>query len=230
MFMNILNFLSNILHFALHINFTGTFPRALTAKEETALLEEMKEGDENAKNKLIEHNLRLVAHVIKKYYSNYSDQEDLTSIGTIGLIKAVNTFKPEKGAKLATYAGRCIENEILMYFRSAKKNSQTVSIDEPIETDSGGNPLTLMDVICTEDNIIDDIDKIIKNEKLYKLIEEIENPREKEIIISRYGLYGNTPETQKEIAKRLNISRSYVSRIEKKILLSLRKKFEEKSV
>ena len=212
MFVTILNFLSNILHFALHINFTGAFPRALTSKEEAELLEKMKNGDENAKNKLIEHNLRLVAHVIKKYYSNYSDQEDLTSIGTIGLIKAVNTFKPEKGAKLATYAGRCIENEILMYFRSAKKNSQVVSIDEPIETDSGGNPLTLMDVICAEDTIIDDIDKILKNEKLYKFVEEIENPREKEIIISRYGLYGNAPETQKEIAKRLNISRSYVTK------------------
>lgn len=227
MLQTILNFLSSVLHFALHMNFTGSFPRALKPAEEAELLERMKNGDTEAKNKLIEHNLRLVAHVIKKYYSSYSDQEDLISIGTIGLIKAVNTFKSDNGARLATYAARCIENEILMYFRSMKKNANVISIDEPIETDKSGNPLTLMDVICTEDNLTDDIDKILKKEKLYKFVEAIDDEREREIIIRRYGLYNTEPLTQKEIAHTLGISRSYVSRIEKKVLEDLREKFDE---
>lgn len=227
MLQTILSLLSNILHFALHLNFTGSFPRALTPKEESELLKRMKNGDEEAKNKLIEHNLRLVAHVIKKYYSNYSDQEDLISIGTIGLIKAVNSFNCDNGARLATYAARCIENEILMHFRSMKKNANVISIDEPIETDKSGSPLTLMDIICSEDNLLDDIDKILKKEKLYKFVEQIEDEREKEIIIRRYGLYNTEIMTQKEIAATLGISRSYVSRIEKKVLEDLRKKFEE---
>lgn len=226
MFQTLLNFLSGILHFALHLNFTGSFPRALSPKEEKELLERMKSGDENAKNKLIEHNLRLVAHVIKKYYSNYSDQEDLISIGTIGLIKAVNSFKADNGARLATYAARCIENEILMHFRSMKKTANVISIDEPIETDKSGNPLTLMDIVCSEDNLSDEIDRILKKEKLYKFVEEIEDEREKEIIIRRYGLYNTEIKTQKEIAKMLGISRSYVSRIEKKVLEDLKDKFE----
>lgn len=223
----IVGFLSNILHFALHLNFTGSFPRALTPKEESELLKRMKDGDAEAKNKLIEHNLRLVAHVIKKYYSNYSDQEDLISIGTIGLIKAVNSFNCENGARLATYAARCIENEILMHFRSMKKNANVISIDEPIETDKSGNPLTLMDIICSEDNLTDDIDRILKKEKLYRFIEEIGDEREKEIIVRRYGLYNTEIMTQKEIAAMLGISRSYVSRIEKKVLGDLRDKFSE---
>lgn len=227
MFQTILSFISNVLHFALHLNFTGSFPRALNRQEEGELLERMKNGDEDAKNKLIEHNLRLVAHVIKKYYSNYSDQEDLISIGTIGLIKAVNSFKSDSGTRLATYAARCIENEILMHFRSMKKNANVISIDEPIETDKSGNPLTLMDIICSDDNLIDDIDKILKKEKLYRFVEQIEDEREKEIIIRRYGLYNTEMLTQKEIAKTLGISRSYVSRIEKKVLKELREKFEE---
>ena len=166
--------------------------------------------------------------MIKKYYSNYSDQEDLISIGTIGLIKAVSSFRDDNGARLATYAARCIENEILMHFRSLKKNANVISIDEPIETDKSGNPLTLMDIICSEDNLLDDIDRILKKEKLYRLIEEIEDEREKEIIIRRYGLYNTQVRTQKEIAKMLGISRSYVSRIEKKVLEDLRYKFDEK--
>lgn len=225
MFQAVLSFLSNILHFALHTGFTGSFPRALTPKEEKELLMRMKNGDEEAKNKLIEHNLRLVAHVIKKYYSNYSDQEDLISIGTIGLIKAVNSFKSDNGTRLATYAARCIENEILMHFRSMKKNANVISIDEPIETDKSGNPLTLMDIICSDDNLIDDVDRILKEEKLYKFIDEIDDEREKEIIIRRYGLYNTEMKTQKEIAKMLGISRSYVSRIEKKVLEDLKEKF-----
>lgn len=221
----ILSFLSNIFHFALHINPAGVFPRPLSAKEEEKYLRLAKRGDKQAKNKLVEHNLRLVAHVIKKYYASDPDRDDLISIGTIGLIKAVNTFDVDKGARLATYAARCIENEILMYFRSNRKNGAVVSINEPIETDGEGNPLTLMDIIYTDDTVADDIDTMIKSEKLYKYVEEIEDKREKEIIIERYGLYEREPKTQKEIATALGISRSYVSRIEKKVLEKLRKKF-----
>ena len=226
MFSAIWAFLSNIFHFALHINTAGSFPRTLSAKEEEKYLRLAKNGDKQAKNKLVEHNLRLVAHVIKKYYAAEPDRDDLISIGTIGLIKAVNTFDVDKGARLATYAARCIENEILMHFRSTRKNGAVVSINEPIETDGEGNPLTLMDIVFTEDTIADDIDTVIKSEKLYKFVEEIGDEREKEIIINRYGLYEKEPQTQKEIAASLGISRSYVSRIEKKVLEKLRKRFE----
>ncbi len=188
----------------------------------------MKSGDTNAKNKLIEHNLRLVAHVIKKYYSTNVSQDDLISIGTIGLIKAINSFDVEKGTRLATYAARCVENEILMNFRAMKKTAQDISINEPIDTDSEGNPLTLMDIISTEDEIVDDIYKLSMIKKLTKEIEKIDNPREKSIIILRYGLDGNKPMTQLEVSKLLCISRSYVSRIEKKALNSLRKSLEDK--
>lgn len=221
----ILSLLSQIFHFALHINSPVIFPPPLNQKEEQELLTKMAQGDEAAKNKLIEHNLRLVAHIIKKYYATYTDQEDLLSIGTIGLIKGVNSFDNSKGTRLATYAARCIENEILMYFRSQKKNSIVTSINEPIESDSDGNPLTMMDILYAEDTVADDIDLKIKSEKLYFLVESIEDEREKEIIIKRYGLYNSKAMTQKEIAKELNISRSYVSRIEKKVLEDLRKGF-----
>lgn len=216
------------LFFALHIKNNNSFPSALSSKEEKNLLQKMKDGDQNAKNILVEHNLRLVAHIIKKYCSNSAEQDDLISIGTIGLIKAVNTFDNSKGIKLATYASKCIENEVLMYFRSQKKSSQDISINEPIDSDSEGNPLTLMDIICTEDTIADDIDLKITTQKLYKYIEEIKNEREKTIIIMRYGLYGTEPLTQNQIAQKLKISRSYVSRIEKKVLIDLRNKFSKK--
>ncbi len=217
-----------ILFFALHIKSSGAFPPALSQKEENELLKKYKNGDLKAKNTIIEHNLRLVAHIIKKYSSNQSEQDDLISIGTIGLIKAVNTFDENKGIKLATYASKCIENEILMYFRSQKKVSQDISINEPIDTDSEGNPLTLMDIISIEDTIADEIDEKIMIKKLYGFIEEFKDEREKMIIVYRYGLYGTVPMTQIEIAKKLNISRSYVSRIEKKVIDKLRKKLTEK--
>lgn len=217
------------LFFALHIKPNSTFPSALTAKEEKEMLQKYKNGDLQAKNILVEHNLRLVAHIIKKYYSTSAEQDDLISIGTIGLIKAVNTFDESKGIKLATYASKCIENEVLMYFRSQKKSAQDISINEPIDSDSEGNPLTLMDIICTDDTIADDIDEKITVQKLYKFIEEIENEREKTIIIMRYGLYGTEPKTQRQIAQKLNISRSYVSRIEKKVLNDLKEKFSKKA-
>ncbi len=218
--------LSNLFFFALHLSGTNSFPPPLSAKRERECLEAMKKGDMNAKNELIEHNLRLVAHIIKKYYSNSVQQDDLISIGTIGLIKAVNTFDPDKGTRLATYAARCIENEILMQFRAQKKSAQDISVNEPIDTDSEGNPLTLMDIISTEDEIVEDIYKMTMLKKLSKEIERIVDPREKAIIMMRYGLDGTKPMTQLEVSKKLNISRSYVSRIEKKTLRDLRKRME----
>lgn len=209
----------------LHITDTDAFPKPLSKKEENALLEKLSQGDEAARKKLIEHNLRLVAHIVKKYYANYSEQDDLVSIGTIGLIKGINSFKYEKGTKLATYCARCIENEILMYFRNNKKLSQEISFSEPIDTDSEGNPLTLMDIISIDDTIIDDIDTKEKLLKLVKIINNMKNERDKLIIVKRYGLDGSKPLTQKEIAKELKISRSYVSRIEKRILEELRALF-----
>ncbi len=214
-----------MLFFALHIKNSNSFPPALSLKEEQKLIKEFKNGSVDAKNKLVEHNLRLVAHIVKKYYAENEEQDDLISIGTIGLIKAINSFDDTKGIKLATFASRCIENEILMYFRSKKKNSQEISISEPIDTDSEGNPLTLIDIISYDSDIADDIDLKIKTEMLYGFIEEITDEREKTIIILRYGLYNTVPLTQNQVAKRLNISRSYVSRIEKKIIERLRKNF-----
>lgn len=222
----LLRTLSNLFFFALHLSGTNSFPPPLSAKRERECLEAMKKGDMNAKNELIEHNLRLVAHIIKKYYSNSVQQDDLISIGTIGLIKAVNTFDPDKGTRLATYAARCIENEILMQFRAQKKTAQDISVNEPIDTDSEGNPLTLMDIISTEDEIVEDIYKMTMLKKLSKEIERICDPREKAIIMMRYGLDGTKPMTQLEVSKKLNISRSYVSRIEKKTLRDLRKRME----
>lgn len=217
-----------MLFFALHIKSGGSFPPALSSKDEKKYLEAYKNGDNKAKNILIEHNLRLIAHIVKKYHSNSEDQEDLISIGTIGLIKAVNTFDPDKGIKLVTYASKCIENEILMYFRSKKRTSLEISISEPIDTDSEGNPLTLIDIISEEENIADEIDLKIKSAKLYEFVEEIKDEREKEIIIMRYGLYMTNPMTQKQVAQKLGISRSYVSRIEKKVIERLRNRFEAK--
>ncbi len=223
--MDIFSLIGNMLCLILHVTDTDSFPKPLSKKEEERVIEKYVAGDESAKNMLIEHNLRLVAHIIKKYYSNYSEQDDLISIGTIGLIKGINSFKPEKGTKLATYCARCIENEILMYFRNSKKLSQEISFNEPIDTDNDGNPLTLIDIISTDDTIIDDIDTKMKLITLADKINKIENKREKTIIIKRYGLDGSKPLTQREIAKELNISRSYVSRIEKKILDDMRSLF-----
>ncbi|MBP3329389.1 MAG: RNA polymerase sporulation sigma factor SigK [Clostridia bacterium] len=226
MFAELLNsLLGHILFITLHLNVTSSFPPPLSSQDERKYLELMKNGDENAKKKLIEHNLRLVAHIIKKYYSNYCDQEDLISIGTIGLIKGINSFNCEKGARLATYAARCIENEILMYFRASKKTSQEVFMSEPIDSDSDGDALTLMDVICSEENLVDDIDLKIKCEQLYKFLSDMKNSREYEILVMRYGLDGEKPLTQREIAKKMKISRSYVSRLEKKGIDSLKEKF-----
>lgn len=220
------NLLSLILYVTLHLNSSSSFPPPLKPDEESKCLEEMKKGSKEARDKLIEHNLRLVAHIIKKYYSNYSEQDDLISIGSIGLIKAINSFDHEKGTRLATYAAKCIENEILMYFRAGKKTAQDVSLNEPIESDSDGNPITLMDVMYSDDTIADDIDLKIKVKKLNSYVFNLKDEKEIDIIIKRYGLDGNKPLTQREIAKNLGISRSYVSRIEKRAILKLREMFD----
>ncbi len=214
-----------IIYLALHVKGAGKFPNPLSAEEENELLKKSENGDVEARNKLVEHNLRLVAHIVKKYYAPCVDQDDLISIGTIGLIKAVSTFKNDKGIRLATYAARCIENEILMHFRNLKKTAQDVFISDPIETDREGNTLSLIDVIADQSDIADEIDKKLKLEKLKVILNGCLDEREKAIIELRYGLNGKPVLTQHDIAKKLDISRSYVSRIEKSALLKLRRKF-----
>jgi len=217
---------SNLIYFALHVTNTGSFPKPLTVEEEQDLLIKMQQGDDEARKQLIEHNLRLVAHIIKKYYNSSVEQDDLISIGTIGLIKAVSTFNSNKGIRLATYAARCIENEVLMYFRNLKKSAQDVFISDPIDTDKEGNSLTLLDVISDDSCIADDIDLKIKLEKLQKYIGETLTERERIIIELRYGIGGRSEMTQREVAGMLDISRSYVSRIEKKALEKLKSRFD----
>ncbi len=220
--MNIFELLSNMIFWILHVTDADAFPKPLSKKEEENALERLRDGDESAKALLIERNLRLVAHIVKKYYTPNTDNDDLISVGTIGLIKGINSFKPDKNVKLATYCARCIENEILMYFRGNKKQNSEISFDDPIDTDNEGNLLTLMDIIAVEDTIIDDIDTKNKLLKLVKELKRMPQSREKEILILRYGLNGKRPLTQREVAKKLNISRSYVSRIEKRILEELK--------
>ena len=217
----------NIYYFALHVTNSGAFPPPLSAKREAELLEKSHQGDMDARNKLIEHNLRLVAHIVKKYYASSAEQDDLISIGTIGLIKAVSTFKPDKKIRLATYASRCIENEILMFFRNIRKSSSDIPFSEPIDTDKDGNALTLIDTIADKQDIAEEIDLKIRLEQLEKIMPSTLDKREKEIITMRYGLGGTKELTQNEIAKKLKISRSYVSRIEKAALSKLRNKLEE---
>lgn len=211
--------------FILHVTGIGSFPRPLSAREENALLQQAEAGDLTARNKLVEHNLRLVAHIVKKYYGTGADPDDLVSIGTIGLIKAINTYNAEKSIRLSSYASRCIENEILMYFRSTKKNALDISMNEEIDSDADGNALTLVDVMAMEDNIVEDLDRKIKIEKISQYMKESLSPRESLILTLRYGLGGRKPRTQREVADTLRISRSYVSRIEKKALNKLRKRY-----
>lgn len=219
-------FLEHMLYFALHLDSTTVFPKPLSAEKEAEAFRRMAEGDASARSELIEHNLRLVAHVVKKYYSPNVDSEELISIGTIGLIKAVNSFNNSKSTRFATYAAKCIENEVLMYFRSAKKSARDVYLDEPVDTDKDGNSMSLMDIIAEDDNMVDRIEVMIRSKQLYGFIEECLDEREKEIIRHRYGLYGLKPLTQREVADKLNISRSYVSRIEKKALEKLKERYE----
>ncbi len=211
-------------YFFLRVTQGRTFPPPLSAEEERAYLAAMKNGDRDARKKLIEHNLRLVSHIVKKYYSQSKNQDDLTSIGAVGLIKAIDSFKPENGARLATYASKCIQNEILMYFRAGKKTGMEVSLSDTIDMDKDGNPLTYMDVICVDDTIAEDIDLKISSELALGIIRKYLNEREREVIILRYGLAGIKPMTQRELAAKLGISRSYVSRIEKSALEKIKKR------
>lgn len=205
---------------------SGSFPRPLDAQQEAAYITAMRAGDAAAREKLIEHNLRLVAHIVKKYYSATSDTDDLISIGTIGLIKGVSTFDPDKNVKLATYLSRCIENEILMHFRASKKLSYEVSLDEPMEQDGDGNALALMDVLSSTDDALDRIEQSDQFHLMRAALTTLDN-RERAVIMVRYGLDGHTPLTQRETAQLHGISRSYISRIEKKALGKLRAALEQ---
>ncbi len=222
MFSSIFAFVaSHILYFALHLE-TSSFPKPLKAAEEEQAFTALKKGDKTAADKLIRHNLRLVAHVVKKFYTTNTTMEDLISIGTIGLIKAVNTFNYEKGARFSTYAARCIENEVLMQFRSEKKEGATVSIYDSIEHDKDGNSLTLYDIVADNFNMEQNFDGKQEVKKMYSLLCKLDE-RERKIIILRYGLYGKKPLTQQQVANILNISRSFISRIESKALQKLNK-------
>ena len=201
----------------------NSFPKPLDPKEEQKYLLRSLEGDIEARNILIEHNLRLVAHIVKKYSGSVRDHEDLISIGTIGLIKGISSFNPSKGTRLATYAARCIDNELLMLMRGDRKLSREVSLYDPIGTDKEGNEITLLSILEHEDeDIIDQLDKKQSLRKLSKILSKVLTPREYFVVIRRYGLYGHHETTQRELAEQLNISRSYVSRIEKKALEKLR--------
>ena len=218
--------LLNGIFFTLRLSGGSSFPRPLRAEEEQEYLARAAAGDLDARNLLIEHNLRLVAHIIKKYYTQTTDQDDLISIGTIGLIKGVSTYNPQKGARLATYAARCIENEVLMHFRAQKRAAGEVSLSETIDTDKDGNALSLMDVVSTDDNLLENL-RIKENcRQLRQSIAQVLTPREMKIIVQRYGLNNEKPKTQREIAADCGISRSYVSRIEKKALEKLRHTFQ----
>lgn len=221
-----LTMLSRLLFLSLRLDSGSSFPRPLRAEEERACLEQAAAGDLAARNRLIEHNLRLVAHIIKKYYAAAGDQDDLISIGVIGLIKAIRTFDPSKNTRLATYAARCVENEIFMHFRTLRRVSCEVSLSEPIDTDCEGNTLELMDILSSEEDMFENLLKSDKIALLRAYLQSELDAREREIMILRYGLNERRPLTQRETAERLGISRSYVSRIEKAAIEKLRQAFE----
>lgn len=216
---------SRLLWLALHIEDKNLFPKPLSSSEESELFKRMSQGDSLARDRLILHNLRLVAHIVKKY-SMHQDQEELISIGTVGLIKAINTFDSNKGNRFAAYGSRCIENEILMHFRNVKKASREIRFDEPIDTDKDGNQLTLRDIIAEDGDVVRDVELSLSSRRLYELVDTLLEDRERRIIVLRYGLYSRKPLTQRETAKLLGISRSYVSRIEKRALEKLREGME----
>ena len=202
-----------------------SFPPPLSKDEEIAAFEKMRSGDKKAREIIIERNLRLVSHIIRKYYSAYQSPDELLSVGSLGLIKAVDSFKSEYGTRFATYGAKCVQNEILMYFRSQKKMQNEVSINDTIDVDKDGNPLTYLDVISVDENIADNVDLKIHTTRLIELVKTKLDKREKEIVTLRYGLEGYKPLTQREVASYLKISRSYVSRIEKRALEKLRDAF-----
>lgn len=214
--------LSNLLFFSGYIKNKNCFPKPLSAEAEKQLLDKIAQGDKNAKNELIRHNMRLVVHIVKKY-TNYGDNDELISVGSIGLIKAVNSFHDGKGTQFATYASRCIENEILMVIRAGKKYKNTKSLYEPVSYDKDGNEVTLIDLIGQEDeSVISKVESRIVQEKLLSVAKKVLDEREYEIIMLRYGINEDKAYTQNEVAEKYDISRSYVSRIEKKALFKLK--------
>ena len=218
---NILSVFTNFLHLILGISTPQTFPPPLPAEKEKQYFKDMENGDTQAREELILHNLRLVSHIVRKYYASAKNQEDLVSIGTLGLIKAVDTFQISNGARFATYAARCIQNEILMHFRAQKKLSAEVSVNDTIDIDRDGNPLTYIDVISCDEDIPLEIGRKISAEKALRFVNTLLDERERRIIVMRYGLGSSAPLTQKQVADKLKISRSYVSRIEKTALEKL---------
>lgn len=213
-----------------YVTGNSTFPKPLNEKEEKIYLERLKDGDVEAKRVLVERNLRLVAHIVKKYSSNYQnskEMDDLISIGTIGLIKAIDSFDTNRGIRLATYAAKCIDNEILMFFRNTKKTKGEVFLQDPIGVDKEGNEICLIDILSSDsDSVLEAVENSLQVKELYKKMSDVLSPREKEIIQMRYGLLDGDIKTQREIAGILGISRSYVSRIEKKALKKLNKEFK----
>ncbi|MCD7959664.1 MAG: RNA polymerase sporulation sigma factor SigK [Ruminococcus sp.] len=221
----LLQLIQHFVFFFLHVGETGSFRKPLSKQQEMNCFLAMAAGDKQAREKLILHNMRLVAHLTKKYGVSISKQEELISIGTIGLMKAVDTFDPSKGTRFATYAGRYIENEILMNFRSQKKYADQISMGESIETDEDGNQLTLMDIMEDGTDLVELVDTRMQSKQLYQFLGEILELREVEILVQRYGLYSGVPLTQREVAKKMGISRSYVSRLEKHAIEKLRKQY-----
>lgn len=219
---SLLALLKNLIIFSSYVTEKSSFPKPLSKEKEKEYLEKSAQGDKEAKEILVKHNLRLVAHIAKKY-SNYGDNDELISIGSIGLIKAIENFKPDKGTQLATYASRCIENEILMTMRTSKKHRSNVSLNEPIGVDKDGNELVIMDMLCDDCSVIEDVENSIMMEKLLRITKAVLDEREYEIIRLRYGLGGCGALTQREVAKKFDISRSYVSRIEKKALEKIKR-------
>ena len=202
-----------------------SFPPPLSKDDESRLFLEMQNGSAVARDRIIEHNLRLVSHIIRKYYSSYEYPDELLSVGSLGLIKAVDSFKPTFGTRFATYGARCVQNEILMFFRSKKKRLNEVSINDQIDIDKDGNPLTYLDIISQPESIESDLDMKVHIDKIRQIVDSVLLPREKEIIVLRYGLKGFQPRTQKDVARHLGISRSYVSRIEKRALEKMKEAF-----
>ena len=226
---SLLALLKNLVIFSSYVSEKSSFPQPLSKEKEKEYIQKSLDGDKEAKEILVKHNLRLVAHIAKKY-SNYGDNDELISIGSIGLIKAIDSFRPDKSTTLATYASRCIENEILMTMRTSKKHRSNVSLNEPIGVDKDGNELVIMDMLCDERSLIDDVENNMMVEKLLKLTKEVLNEREFEIVRMRYGLGGCPALTQREVAKKFDISRSYVSRIEKKALEKIRQCVDRQDV
>ena len=225
MFASLISLFTNFIHLILGINTPQSFPPPLSSEEERLCFERMSGGDAAAREKLILHNLRLVSHIVRKYYASAKNGEDLVSIGTVGLVKAVDTFRCEQGAKFATYAAKCIQNEILMHFRSQKKLAAEISLDDTIDVDRDGNPLTYMDVISSDESMEEEVERKIYTARALHYVKTILNERERQIIIMRYGLGGRRTMTQREVAEALKISRSYVSRIEKSALEKLQDAF-----